>query len=257
MTAQQYFLTFLCIGFALLAQPARAAEAETNAAADLEGDKAGVSADATEAVAPSTAPKSTLTTTYQQRGEALQGTEDVVWFEHQSQRYWLLRESGLGSAMPILLVGDSNAVLQGSLTASLRRELSDHGWDTFFFVHTAPTEDDPALLGAAIEAMGGAQPLVIGQRDSCFTLVELALASAVSGAICIDVPTGGARLEVIERLKGFASLANPTLVLQRQPNGWPGYVALGTDVEIHLLPRASSVQRKVRGWLRRRFGQGS
>ena len=58
-----------------------------------------------------------------------------------------------------------------------------------------------------------------------------------------------------------SALSAPALILQEHPHGWPDEMPLAQGFELHLLPlgragQDSLVQRKLRGWLKRRLQAG-
>jgi hypothetical protein len=250
--------------------------------------------DAASATRPDTQPaaaddaadqsRPTLLTQYVQRGEQLALAETVEWFDVSDSRRWMAVQPARGALRGnVLLLADADTSANGwSYLANLREGLANHGWATRF---TNLGEEDAqieALVSAAIAQIPEGRLILVAAGHGCVRLVNLQgsaqLSSRSAGLVCLNVPVTGNQRAVSERLQAFAKLSLPALVLQEQPDGWPAYVVVAQDVEVHVMPpgsplsysvggsvgagvgddggvETSRVLRKIRGWLLRRYAK--
>ncbi len=226
-----------------------------SAAAAEEDDPAAAAGDA------ATVRQSYLTT-YTERGESLAAREEVLWFDWQGEQRWMAvqpaRTEVRGS---MLLLAEEGASANGhGHLAALRRALPAHGWQTYF-TNLPDAEGIAALLSAARGRVQAAETLlVVCEGEACKRLVGID-PGGVSGIVYVNVPWLPQGLVSAELAASWSNLPAPALILQEHPYRWPEELPVAQGTELQLLPvghaaRDSLVQRKLRGWLKRRLQAG-
>ncbi len=227
----------------------------------------GIAANAqTESEDPSSAApagRSGTVTTLLQRGEYLQGTEDIVWFEVADQRRWLARIPAMGAgAGSLLLVASEEASANGNHhLATLRRTLPHQGWLTYFF-NLRADQDVEQQIQAAVAQLPEDQPLVlICEGLPCEALRTLAPAR-IGARVFLNLPLSEVQPVAAGYRDSWQASAQPTLILQEQPQGWPAGLPLLGGYELHILPASNvglggnKIERKIRGWFKRQLRAG-
>ncbi|XOV84218.1 MAG: hypothetical protein ACFHXK_03670 [bacterium] len=206
------------------------------------------------------AQRSSSLTTLVQRAETVRGTEELVWFEVAGQQRWLAKRPATGNTVgSVVLFASEQAGMNGlHHLANLRTVLPRHGWQTFFFNLEAAV--DPAVqVLAAVAAVSGQGPLVLlCEGSTCEALRNLEVDGA-SARIYLNLPLSETAQVSLAYRNSWQAAAQPTLILQEFPQGWPEQLPLLAGYELHLMPAATAprldatVERKIRGWFKRRM----
>lgn len=207
--------------------------------------------------------RSGTVTTLLQRGEFLQGTEDIVWFEVEGQRRWLAEIPAMGAAAgSLLLVASEEASANGNHhLATLRKTLPHQGWLTYFF-NLRSDQDVAQQIQAALAQLPEDQSMVlICEGLPCEALRSLALAE-VGARVVLNLPISEYQSVAAAYRDSWQASTQPTLILQEQPHGWPTGLPLLGGYELHLLPASNvglggnKIERKIRGWFKRQVKAG-
>ncbi len=216
----------------------------------------------TVAVTDATAVRQSHLTSYAERGRSLAAREEVLWFDWQGEQRWIAVQPARSAARgSILLLAEEDASANGAgHLAALRRALPAYGWQTYF-TNLPDAEDLAALLSAARERVQDVQTLLVACEGEACARLAVAEQPAVSGVVYVNVPWIEQGFTSAEDKEIWSALPAPTLILQEHPRGWPEDLPLAEGTELHRLPlgRAgpdSLVQRKLRGWLKRRLQAG-
>jgi hypothetical protein len=200
-------------------------------------------------------------TTLSQRGESLRGIEELLWFDFSGQQRWLAKRppSGPRKGSVVLFAGEQAGPNGLHHLAQLRTDLPRYGWETFFF-NLDDTADPTEQVLAALGQLSEQAPFVlVCEGLTCEALRNLQV-DAAGAWIFLNLPLAQTSRITVEYRNSWQPAAQPTLILQEFPQGWPGELALLGGYELHLLPASTgpnldvTVQRKIRGWFKRKLG---
>jgi hypothetical protein len=197
-----------------------------------------------------------------ERAMAAQISDDrYLWLDAAADRGLLIHRPARGRAALgtlLLLVPAEQGAGRNSVAGQLRVPMSDQGWDTFLLALPAAEAPRQARLAGAVARLLGAQPrmLVFAEGSVAAWVAARAGQLDVDGLVLVNLAPPFDRPREPPLL---GSVEIPTLVLQLAPVRWHGDPLLGMAVELHLLPRLAPsragvlVERRLRGWLERRF----
>jgi hypothetical protein len=234
--------------FALAAQAAPAQTAETADAAATPARRSAVSVDLV------------------QREQAIAaGISDdrYLWLDAAAQQGLLIHRPARGRAAAgalLLLVPGEQGAGHNSVAGQLRVPMSEQGWHTYLLgLPPAAAEDQrQARLTGALAVLRGVEgrKLLFAEGSAAAWVAARVGQLDVDGLVLVNLapPFDRSREPAL-----LSTVETPTLVLQLAPVRWHGDPLLGTAVELHLLPRLAPgragvlVERRLRGWLARRF----
>ena len=200
-------------------------------------------------------------TTLVQRGESVQGIEELLWFDFEGQQRWLAKKPANGAVLgSVLLVAGEELGLNGlHHLGSLRKMLPRHGWQTFFF-NLNSAQDVAAQTLAALGQLSDEGPLVLlCEGFTCESLRNFN-ADTVGGRIYLNLPLSATSRITLDYRQSWQPSVQPTLILQEYPLSWSSELTLLGGYELHLLPASTApsldatVLRRIRGWFRRQMG---
>ncbi len=199
-------------------------------------------------------------TALKDRGEVLAEREEIIWLE-DNQSWMVVQPARTSVRGTVLLLADGDASANGkSHLAALRRHLPSFGWHTYFLNLPADVEVSAIMDAARTRMQAAPNQLLVCEGLACLRLVEGGVVHG-AGSVFINVPLLPGEHVASELVSAWSAAAAPALLLQEHPNVWPEVLMLKEDFELHLLPvsraaNGSLLQRKLRGWLKRRLQAG-
>lgn len=205
--------------------------------------------------------RSSSLTTLMQRGESLRDFEELLWFDFSGQQRWLAKrpanEPRKGSV--VLFAGEQAGPNGLHHLAQLRTSLPRYGWETFYF-NLDDALDAAEQAVAALEQLPEQGPLVLVCEGLTCEALRTMQPEAAGAWVYLNLPLAQNSRITVEYRNSWQPAVQPTLILQEFPHGWPGELALLGGYELHLLPASTgpnldaTVQRKIRGWFKRKLG---